>query len=211
MTEEEALEIYKARSKKMLEDGIIFQGWKYKYYQNVLSEENFKKAIRLKNRKSRRRSRCFKKLAPIINEWDFLFNEMGIYCNIVFGTCTFNNNCMKWKEESRTKKVNKWIKEHFEIAIANIDYGEKTEREHHHFVGLTFEELEDTGKRSKKGFKLYNLKSYKNYSLGHEPDLEIIEIDNPKKVSNYMVKLNFHSNKKSTQNRRIRVLKKIKK
>lgn len=54
---------------------------------------------------------------------------------------------------------------------------------------------------------MYELKN-KNYDLGFEPTLEIIEdLENDRKLSNYLVKLNFHSNKKSTRNRRIRVLK----
>lgn len=212
MLEEDAEVIYKQRANEILknEKTIInyFKTRDYENFKDIMSYEDFKKALRIKNRKQGRRKRCYKKLEPIINQYEELFYEKGIYCNIVFGTCTFDNNSMSWKEETRTKKVNKWIKEHFTIALANIDYGKTTEREHHHFIGLTFEELEKTGKKGKKGFDMYEIKDNKNYGLGFEPNLEIInDFDNDKKLSNYLVKLNFHSNKNSTRNRRIRVLK----
>ena len=212
MLEEEAEVIYKQRANEILknEKTIInyFKTRDYEYFKDLMSYEDFRKALRIKNRKQGRRKRCYKKLEPIINLYEELFFEKGIYCNIVFGTCTFDNNAMTWKEETRTKKVNKWIKEHFLIALANIDYGKQTEREHHHFIGLTFEELEKTNKKGKSGFDMYEIKNNKNYGLGFEPNLEIINnFDNDKKLSNYLVKLNFHSNKNSTRNRRIRVLK----
>ena len=213
MTEEAALEIYKARWKELqsapLTDKKIDYFWSnnYKYFEDILSIEDFTKAIRLKNRKKSRRKRCHNKLENILDKYEELYFNQGIYCNLVFGTCTFNNESMAWKEETRTKKINKWIKEHFIIALANIDYGGKTEREHHHFIGLTFEEVEQVSGKGKKGYKMYELKN-KNYDLGFEPTLEIIEdLENDRKLSNYLVKLNFHSNKKSTRNRRIRVLK----
>ena len=212
MLEEEAEVLYKQRANEILknEKTIInyFKTEDYENFKDIMSYEDFKSARRIINRKKWRRKNCYKKLEPIINLYEELFYKKGIYCNIVFGTCTFDNKSMTWKEETRTKKVNKWIKEHFIIALANIDYGKTTEREHHHFIGLTFEELERTGKKGKKGFDMYEIKNNKNYSLGFEPNLEIVNnFNNDKKLSNYLVKLNFHSNKKSTRNRRIRVLK----
>lgn len=213
MTEELALEIYKAKCKEIIENlncQTIIDWSKttdYKNFKDVLSKEDYAKALRIKNRKSGKRRRCFKKLEIILDMYENLYFNQGIYCNLVFGTCTFDNKSMTWKEETRTKKINKWIKQHFVIALANIDYGEKTEREHHHFIGLTFEEIEPTGKKSKTGFDLFELKE-KNYNLGFEPNLEKIEeIENERKISNYLVKINYHSNKKSALNRRIRVLK----
>ena len=210
MTEEQALIKYKARCLELLQEKTVInylKTSKYEYFNDILTEEDFKKAIRLKNRKSGKRRRCYKKLEKILDMYEDLYFNQGIYCNLVFGTCTFDNKSMNWKEETRTKKINKWIKQHFVIALANIDYGEKTEREHHHFIGLTFEEIEPTGKKSKTGFDLYELKE-KNYNLGFEPNLERIEVvENERKISNYLVKINYHSNKKSTLNRRIRVLK----
>lgn len=212
LKEETALDIYKKKYKEIYYNNLLnglyvspFWSNDYSYFKDVLSEEDFKKALRLKNRKSNRRKRCHKKLVPIINQYEDWFFDKGVNCYLVFGTCTFNDNALKLKEETRTKYVNKWIKSHFKIALVNIDYGRKNEREHHHFIGLTFENIEDTNKRGRSGYSLYNLKN-KDYKLGWEPDLELICIEDNRKLSNYLVKLNFHSNKKSTKNRRIRVL-----
>lgn len=102
-------------------------------------------------------------------------------------------------------KVNKWIRQHFTYAIVNIDYGDKNEREHHHFIGY----LNKDEKIEKKTNIFYELVN-KNYTLGFEPTLEKIQISDDdiklKKVSNYLIKINNHSNKPSSINRRIRVL-----
>ena len=211
MQENEILAIYENKYLKLREKHISNFLWPYQYdyFKDVLSNEEFRTALRVKNRKRQRRKRCYKKLEPIINEYIESFIENGEYCNLVFGTCTFNNAALELKEETRTKHVNKWIKSHFKIALVNIDYGAKNDREHHHFVGLTYEPLEPTNRRGKKGYKIYELLN-KDYDLGFEPDIEIVNIATleEKKLSNYLVKINFHSNKKTTKNRRIRVIKK---
>lgn len=213
MSEQQAYDLYKTRTKEIFKNQKsileITKTWKYENYKDILSLEDFKKAIRLKERRQGKRRRCYKKLIPILNYFEE-FKDLGIKCNLVFGTCTFDSNSMKWKEETRTKKINKWIKEHFVIALANIDYGEKSEREHHHFIGLTFEDLKDTGKKGKKGYKLFNLATQNNYNLGFAPDLErILLIEDERKLSNYLVKIQNHSNKTSAINRRIRLLKNL--
>lgn len=210
MQEDLLLEIYQKRFRELIKETHTDFLWPYKYnnFKDLFTEEEFKTAIRVKCRKRNRRRRCFKKLEPIIRQYEESFFDKGEYCVLVFGTCTFDNEHMKWKEESRTKKVNKWLKKHFPYgSLANIDYGGKNGREHHHFIGITYELVEPTNKRGKSGFPIYELKN-KDYELGFEPDLEIInDLDNEKKLSNYLVKLNYHSNKKTTKNRRIRYLK----
>lgn len=210
MQEDEALKIYQVRFRELIAEPHTDFFWTsdYENFKDILSEEDFKKALRLKKRKRDRRRRCFKKLETILGMYEESFCNNGEYCVLVFGTCTFNDKELELKEETRTKKINKWLREHFDIALVNIDYGKKKEREHHHFVGITRELLQDTGKRSKSGYPLYELR-HKTYKLGFEPDLEIIDdLSNERKLSNYLVKLNFHSNKKSTKNRRIRLIKK---
>lgn len=209
MPEELALEIYNKKFRELipLPHKDFFWAKDYDSFKDVLSEENFRKAIRLKERKRARRKRCHNKLEPIVNKYIENFIKNGEYCVLVFGTCTFNDKALSLKEETRTKKVNKWLKEHFALSVANIDYGEQNGREHHHFVGLTYELVEPTKKRGKSGYLMYELKR-KDYTLGFEPNLEIISnLENDKKLSNYLVKINYHSNKKTTRNRRIRYLK----
>ena len=184
----------------------------YEYFKEYMSESDFKEVLRLKRNRSNRRRRANKKIAKI------RFSERP---TIIFGTCTFNDeqfykkNGKEIQERTRTKKVNEWIISHFDYSVVNIDYGKRNEREHHHFVGILKknEELEIVKSKSKTGYKMYELKN-KDYKLGFEPTLELVEYDpqdyNMKKLSNYLLKINNHENKSTTKNRRFRVLGEIK-
>lgn len=185
---------------------------KYENFKDSLSEEEFKDVLKYKVNRNNRRRRANKKISIIQNL------ERP---TIIFGTCTFNDeqflkkNGTPTKERTRTKKVNDWIDKHFDYAVVNIDYGKKTEREHHHFVGVLKKEekLELVDGKSKTGHKMYELEN-KDYKLGFEPTLEVIEYDpidyKMKRISNYLLKINNHENKDSTKNRRFRVLGAIK-
>ena len=130
---------------------------------------------------------------------------------LVFVTCTFDDKAMykkngkPIKEITRTKKINKWFKKHFSYAVVNIDYGEKNDREHHHAIAY----LNSDEELKHKIGKYYELKN-KDYALGFEPTIEKIRISDEdvklKKLSNYLLKINNHSNKPSSINRRIRVI-----
>lgn len=192
----------------------------YDYFKDVIpTETRFKALLRAKRNRYYKRYRANKKIRPLI---DLDLNRL------VFITCTFSDSQLYKKngqpksEETRTKKVNQWIKSHCVYAIANIDYGTKTEREHHHAIGYLFkgEELELKEGKSKKGFKMYELKN-KDYNEflktslketpSHEPTIELVELDTNdlkmRRLTDYLVKrLGDHTNKQSTKNRRIRVL-----
>ena len=115
----------------------------------------------------------------------------------------------KLKEDTYIRKIHKYLKNHYLYSILNKDFGKKTEREHYHFIGLTLpkEELEDTGKKSKKGYKIYELKN-KDYKLGFEPDLCKVDLqkNDMEQTTNYLLKLNNHSNKITSSNR-VRIIK----
>lgn len=190
---------------KMLED--------YRYFEDIMTYDLFKGVLRNKRNRANRRRRANKK----VKEIRYLTRP-----TIVFGTCTFNNeqffkkNGKPIKERTRTKKVNEWITSHFDYAVVNIDYGKKNEREHHHFVGVLkdTEQVELVKSKSKTGYAMYELVN-KDYELGFEPTLELVEYDpldyEMKKLSNYLLKINNHENKDTTKNRRFRVLGAIKK
>lgn len=180
----------------------------YNYFNDILTENDFKAVLRHKRNRANRRRRANKKIYAIR------------YLNqptIVFGTCTFNDdqffkkNGKPISEERRTRKVNEWIKKHFDYSVVNIDYGKKNEREHHHFVGVlkNTEQVELIKGKSKTGYAMYELVN-KDYELGFEPTLELVEYDpldfRMKKLSNYLLKINNHENKDTTKNRRFRVL-----
>lgn len=223
----ECLNIYKETKRAIRafeKDNILY--WKkikdYSYFKEVMSEEEFKETQRFVRNRYYKRYRANKKIEPIIK----LDKD-----RLVFITCTFNDEQLKLKEETRTKKIDKWLKEHFVYSVANIDYGKKTEREHHHAVGYLYEdeELEEVKRKlnkeekeflndckSKSGYALFELKN-KNYKDTmkarekiFEPTIIKVRIDTEdikqKRLSNYLAKLNNHTNKVSTRNRRLRVL-----
>lgn len=188
----------------------------YEYFKDTMTEEEFKSVIRFNRNRYYKRYRANKKLIPILT----LNDE-----RLVFITMTFNDEQLKLKEETRTKKINNWLKDHFVYVVANIDYGGETEREHHHAVGYLLKgerivpalKKDGTQAKSKKGNLLFNLerKNYKEMmnskEIIFEPDICKVDFDDEdikhKRLSNYLVKrLNDHTNKVSTRNRRLRVL-----
>lgn len=180
----------------------------YESYYPYLSEEEFKRALNFKQKRKRKRQKANEISKQIIDR-AYLLKDLDLNCNLIFGTCTFNNKALKRKEETNTKKVNKFIKEHCICAMANIDYGNENERIHHHFLGVTTDNLIDTGHKSKKGYELYNFEN-NNYNIGFCDMLvipkEIWETKDIKKISNYLVKFKFHAIKNTTKNRRLRYL-----
>ena len=186
----------------------------YENFEDLMSEQVFKDITKAKHRRQQKRCRCNKKLKEILllkEELDY----KEINNNLLWVTCTFNNKELNYKEETRAKKIDKWIHEHFIVALLHIDYGSKKEREHYHFIGLTLEDIEPAlkknGKQAKSdyGQPLYELVN-KTYKMGHEPDIEIIarssEDYNLKRVSNYLIKLQNHYSKETAKNRRIRMI-----
>lgn len=174
----------------------------YDYFKDIIPNETaFKDILRKINNRKSRRYRTHKKMLSIIE----LSNKYTDTNKLVFGTCTFNEKEMKNEERTRTKKIDKYIKENCLIALVNIDYGKTTEREHHHFVGILKPNIElKRTKRSKKGIPQYKI-------IGDIEKLgwntyEIIDIKDTKRLVNYLLKIENHSNKNTTKNRRIRFL-----
>lgn len=194
--------LYKARCKILLKQNYFYEELNdYNNFFDILTEEEFDKIMRLKHNRQQKRCRIDKKIKEMI-----LFrNSLLIPTKLIFGTLTLDNKHLNQKEDTYIRKIHKWIKEHNDYAILNKDYGKKTEREHYHFIGLTREELEETEKKSKKGFKIYEFK-IKNYTLGFEPDICIIDVKDKKQMREYLLKLNNHSHKITSRNR-VRIIK----
>lgn len=209
--------LYKTRIKEIREKNKYLGKYKYVLmndydnFKDLMSECVYLEIKRkIANRKNQR-YRANKKLNKIqVERYDHPL--------VVFGTLTFNEdqfykkNGKPIKEETRTKKIDKWIKENLLYAVVNIDYGKKNEREHHHFIGILKDNtiLSDTGK-TYKGHKLYTIED-SGYDLGYHT-IEIVRNNTEdlknKKISNYLLKINNHINKKSTKNRRFRVINNI--
>lgn len=181
----------------------------YNYFSDILEFNDFKAILRTKNNRKAKRSRTFKKVQNVL----YAPAYRGAQVNILFGTATFDNktlfkkNGKQLKIETLNKKINEYIKRNFELAVVNVDFGEKNERIHYHWIGITKEhvELVSTGKKSKKYNELYNIKN-DSYDYGFAPVYAVINLEEMKATSNYLLKINNHSNKTTTKNYRIKVI-----
>lgn len=176
----------------------------YEYFKDILDYDSFIDAKRNWQRKQNKRYRTKNKILLMYSlKTDLQKQYKNLDIKLVFGTLTLNDKILSQKENTYIRKIHKYLKENFFMSILNKDFGDKTEREHYHFIGITSIDLIYTGKKSKKGYKLYKLKN-DSYSLGHN-SIAIIKDNDIKRLNNYLLKLNYHSNKITTKSR-VRVL-----
>ena len=176
----------------------------YEYFKDILDYDSFENAKKNCQRKRNKRYRTKNKIMLLYNlktELERQYKNKNF--KIVFGTLTLNDYYLSLKENTYIRNIHKYLKENFFMSILNKDFGDNTEREHYHFIGLTCLDLEDTGHKSKKGYKLYKLVN-DNYKLGFN-SLAIIKDNDFNRLNNYLLKLNYHSNKETTRSR-VRVL-----
>ena len=211
--------LYKERCKQICEvtiingKGNIIEPYKilndHSFFDDIIPKDIFDDLIRIKNNRRNKRYRTKQKYKEIF-QLSLALKES----KIVFGTITLNDYYLSLKEDTYIRKIHKWLKSHFVYSILNKDFGDKTSREHYHFIGLTIEPLEQClnalgePKKSKKGYFIYELQK-KDYTLGFEPTLCLIDLkkDDLNKTINYLLKLNNHSSKITTKNR-VRIIKK---
>lgn len=214
--EEELELLYQVRCNELKENKKYYENRydiyrkyrEYDYFKDIIPNETaFKDILRKVNNRKSRRYRTNKKMLSMI-EYASKYDMQ-----LVFATLTFSDKELKNEERTRTKKIDKYIKESTILGLANIDYGKTTEREHHHFVGIVRSEnelipiLNKKGKqrRTEKGVPLWKLKN-DTYSLGEVWSYEKIDIKDTKRLVNYLLKIENHSSKNTTKNRRIRFL-----
>lgn len=203
---QDTMELYQFCCKKLLDNGKELSDLNnYDNFKTIFTEIEFKRILNEKQNRKNKRYRTKNKFLEILRIAHELRDNADI--KVVFGTITLDNEHLALKENTYIRKIHKWLKEHFVIALLNKDYGSKNEREHYHFIGLTTEDIETKGKVSKKGYEIYELVN-KNYTMGFEPTLCIIDLlkDDSQKTINYLLKLNNHSNKMTSRNR-LRVIK----
>lgn len=199
----ESMVIYKCHCKQLKNEGLALEELNnYANFKNLFSKYEFECIIKEKQNRKNKRYRTKNKFMELYQIKDLLNTESYI----VFGTITLDDKNLSKKENTYIRKIHSWLKEHFIYSILNKDYGSKTEREHYHFIGLTTEELESKGSKSKKGYEIYELVN-KTYKMGFEPTLCLVDLqtNDIKKTTNYLLKLNNHSNKITTKNR-VRVI-----
>lgn len=196
--------IYKNRVELLLKLGDYKILNEYEYFKDIIPKEEFKRIILDKQKRKNKRYRVDRKLLTMCRLIN-MFAIENIQARIVFGTLTLNDKVLSTKENTYIRKIHKYLKKHYQIAILNKDYGKTTEREHYHFIGLTIEPIIKIDKRSKTGRQLYQLKK-QDYELGFEPDIEIVNLEEKKQTRNYLLKLNNHSTKDTTKSSRFRVI-----
>lgn len=174
----------------------------YAFFKDLMSFTDFRKCKSIDCSRYKKRKRCFNKYREIE-----ILSQIT-QCKMVFGTITFSDIFINDSYETNKKRIQRYLKNHYFYVIKNIDFGTKTDRLHYHFLGLTFDKIISTGKKSKKGRPMYNLEN-DSWKYGFAPNIEMIPYNykDSKLVSNYLVKLNYHSNKISTRKSRLSILK----
>lgn len=159
---------------------------KNNYNKDIFDSESLTLCFRMfeANRKRKRYG-----LEELI-KWCFAIDKGLKYQDykIVFGTLTFNDTTLaRTSKQTRRKYVSRFLSEHTDCYIANIDFGEENEREHYHFVALCEVEI-------KKNSWRYGFDSYREVAKTK---------DGIQKAKAYLLKLNNHSYKSSTRNERV--------
>lgn len=125
-----------------------------------------------------------------ICKWLFAINKFESFKNfkIVFGTLTFKDKVLEnTNERTRTRYITKFLSEETYHYIANVDYGSKNNREHYHFIAMIDKKID--------------LKKWKHGS--NKVSFVPLDKNEIQSIKNYLLKLNNHSYKESTKQRRI--------
>lgn len=120
---------------------------------------------------------------------------------LLFVTLTFTDKALQLKAETRKKHITRLLAKISEDYILNIDYGDKTDREHYHaVVAMKSDKCHMYLQRDNKGqlhLKVKELDSYKYGNYGVE-EIRRTETD-AKKLAAYETKLTLHSVKVNQQ------------
>lgn len=105
----------------------------------------------------------------------------------IFVTLTFSEKTLtNTSEETRHSYVKRYLKEHANCYVANIDYGRAKEREHYHAL-IQLENLNCTDWHKYGGIKVERVRSANDY----------------KRLSTYIAKLTNHAMKETANRARI--------
>jgi hypothetical protein len=134
------MEVYQFLCKNLIDNGLTYDELEnYTNFEDVFSKQEFECIIREKHNRRNKRYRTKSKFIELYRIASLIENQNK---KIVFGTITLDNKNLNKKEDTYIRKINKWLKNHFIYSILNKDFGNKTEREHYHFIGLTIEDIE---------------------------------------------------------------------
>lgn len=164
-------EIEEKNPYRTTEEAIAFDTW-----QRNNNLENWEECERLYHAKTQRATRLKKAITFMLNQ--------GECC---FVTLTFSDAVLsKTTAKTRHDYVNRWLKNNFLTAIANIDFGEKNGREHYHAVVLA---------------KSVNHNTWK-YGLLKSKKIVRSDVGNADKLAHYTSKLVNHAIKETTKGAR---------
>lgn len=120
---------------------------------------------------------------------------------LLFGTFTFTDKALQLKPETRKKAITRLLGKISEDYILNIDYGDKTDREHYHaIIAMKYDKCHMYLQRNSKGqlhLKVKELDRYK-YGIYGVEEIKRTETD-AKKLAAYETKLTLHSVKVNQQ------------
>lgn len=153
----------------------------YRLFLDLFSEEEAKECMKIYRADKQRKYRMFNRII----EWFYAAREIGTYQDnkMVFFTLTFNDNDLeKTTKQTRRKYVERFLKKNAISYVANIDYGETTDREHYHALALIEEDID--------------IKKWKRISWIEEVPKKTKDL---RKITKYILKLTNHSYKESTR------------
>lgn len=125
-----------------------------------------------------------------ILKWVYVIQKTKTFKDyrIVFGTLTFDNKTLtRTCERTRTRYVSEFLSKQTLHYVANIDYGNKNDREHYHFLAMIKDNIDML-----------------KWKYGGNKILQVpLSRKDIKATKNYLFKLNNHSYKESTRQKRI--------
>ena len=139
-------------------------------------DDDYKECFRLYNSKKARSKRLNKRVASMLQT------------DCVFCTLTFSDDVLeRTSAKTRHDYVNRWLKNNFPCAIANIDFGKQNGREHYHALVCAEKVVCSSWKYGSINFEVVrNRKS-----------------NTSDKLATYVSKLTFHSIKATTKGSRV--------
>lgn len=156
------------------------------YNKKIFDEETLTICFKIYNANKARKRYGLEEMI----KWCFVIEKSNHYqgYKLIFGTLTFNDDSLnKTSKITRRRYVSRFLKDKCESYIANIDFGDKDEREHYHFVALCKNDI-------KKNSWKYGYDYYRKIEQTK---------DGIQKAKTYLLKLNNHSYKSSTRNERV--------
>ena len=126
--------------------------------------------------------------------WKYIYAMMLQNQPVIFLTFTFTDETIdKTSYDTRRKYVQRFLKDHSDYYIANIDFGEDNGREHYHAIIVGEVDYSEWHKYGAiKGLRVHN------------------SVDDAKRLAKYVSKLTNHAIKKTTGGHRVIYSRKLK-